>query len=81
MSVGVSAVQFTVSSGLSRSGEYLWIARAASSLPVPDSPRTSTVVGAGATRAISSATSRIFGFWPMMKSASACACSSRTTSE
>src|SRR3990170_5227461 len=52
------------------------MARATSSLPVPDSPRMSTVVGVAATRTINCATSFIFGFWPMMKSPSACACSS-----
>ena len=57
------------------------MARATSSLPVPDSPRMSTVVGVGATRAISSATSFIFGFWPMMKSPSAWRWSSRSMSE
>src|SRR5216684_6932257 len=44
------------------------MARATSSLPVPDSPRMSTVVGVAATRTISSASSFILGFWPMMKS-------------
>src|SRR5207247_3293652 len=62
ISEGVSAVQLTVRSGLSRRGEYLWMARATNSFPVPDSPRTKTVVGAGATRATSSAISRILGF-------------------
>jgi hypothetical protein len=57
------------------------MARATSSLPVPDSPRMSTVVGVGATRAISSATSFILGFWPMMKSPSAWRCISRSMSE
>ena len=70
MSEGVNAVQLTVRSGLSRKDESRWMARATNSLPVPDSPRTSTVVGAGATRATSSATSRILGFCPMMKSPS-----------
>src|SRR5262245_2149640 len=81
MSVGVSAVQFTVMSGRSRRWEYRWIARATSSLPVPDSPRISTVVGVGATRTICSASSRILGFCPMMKSPSAWAWSSRSISE
>src|SRR5437879_4848529 len=80
ISEGVSAVQLTVRSGLSRRGEYLWMARATNSFPVPDSLRTNTVVGAGATRATSSAISRILRFWPLMKSPS-WACSSRTTSE
>lgn len=44
MRLGVSAVQLTVNRGLSRRAEYLWIARATSFLPVPDSPRMSTVV-------------------------------------
>ncbi len=57
------------------------MARATSSLPVPVSPRMRTVVGVGATRAISSATSFIFGFWPMMKSPSAWRWSSRSMSE
>src|SRR5712692_3521627 len=54
------------------------MARATSSLPVPDSPRMSTVVGVAATRTISSASSFILGFWPMMKSPSACAWISRS---
>src|SRR5712692_10431269 len=54
------------------------MALATSSLPVPDSPRISTVVGVAATRTISSASSFIFGFWPMMKSPSACAWISRS---
>jgi hypothetical protein len=41
----------------------------------------STVVGVGATRAIMSAISFIFGFWPMMKSPSDCAWNSRSMSE
>ncbi len=81
ISVGVSAVQFTVTSGLSCWYEYRWIARATSSLPVPDSPRISTVVGVGATRTICSASSFIFGFCPMMKSPSALAWSSLSMSE
>ena len=32
-------------------GEWVWMARATSSLPVPDSPTTSTVDSVGATRA------------------------------
>src|SRR5438132_2074841 len=54
------------------------MARATSSLPVPDSPRMSTVVGVAATRTISSASSFILGFWPRMKSPSACAWISRS---
>ena len=57
------------------------MARATSSLPVPDSPRMRTVVGVWATRTICSASSRILGFCPMMKSPSDLACSSRSISE
>jgi hypothetical protein len=38
-----SAAQFTATKRPSRRGLLLWIARATSSLPVPDSPRISTV--------------------------------------
>ncbi len=46
-----SAAQFTFTSGRSRRGLRSWIARATSSLPVPVSPSTSTVLSVAATSA------------------------------
>jgi hypothetical protein len=43
------AEQFTLTRGRSRRGLRSWMARATSSLPVPVSPRISTVDGVGAT--------------------------------
>ncbi len=57
-SVG-SAAQFTLTNGLSRRGEARVNARATSSLPVPLSPRMSTVTSVSATRLIRSRTSPI----------------------
>src|SRR5438128_780976 len=42
----------------------MWMARAATSLPVPDSPCTSTVAALPATRASSLYTSSMAGLWP-----------------
>ena len=50
------AEQFTFTSGRSRRGLRSWIARAISSLPVPVSPRISTVDGVGATVSTSEST-------------------------
>ena len=55
------AVQFTATKGRSRRGERRWIARATSSLPVPVSPRRSTVASASATCSTIANTSRIAG--------------------
>ena len=49
----VSAVQLTGTNGAPARGECVWMARATSSLPVPDSPSTSTVAVDAATRATS----------------------------
>ena len=49
----VSAVQLTGTNGALARGECVWMARATSSLPVPDSPSTSTVAVDAATRATS----------------------------
>ena len=49
----VSAVQFTGTKAAPARGECVWMARATSSLPVPDSPCTSTVAVEAATRATS----------------------------
>ena len=43
------APQFTATKGMAARGESSWMARATSSLPVPDSPVRSTVVLVGAT--------------------------------
>ena len=49
-----SAVQLTGHEGAAAPAvEWEWMARATSSLPVPDSPTTSTVALVGATRATS----------------------------
>jgi hypothetical protein len=46
------AAQLTATKRFAARGERSWIARATSSLPVPVSPRTSTVASVGATRSI-----------------------------
>ena len=38
-----SAAQLTLTNGIAARGELWWMARATSSLPVPDSPRSSAV--------------------------------------
>ena len=58
-SVSVIAAQFTRTNGRSPRRLATWIARATSSLPVPDSPVTSTVASVGAIRITRSSTSRI----------------------
>ena len=49
----------------------MWIARATSSLPVPDSPTTSTVALVGATRATSLYTSSMRGLLPSISASRA----------
>ena len=58
-SVSGSAAQWSFTSGPARRGLWSWMARAASSFPVPLSPRTSTVAVPAAARLIRSCTSRI----------------------
>ena len=65
-SVSGSAAQLTVMNALPRRGERSWIARATSSLPVPDSPSTSTVELTGAICSILTSSSWIAGDSPMM---------------
>ena len=65
-SVSVSAPQLTATNGRSLRGELKWMARAASSLPVPDSPVTSTVLVVCAIVSISSNTASIASLRPMM---------------
>ena len=55
------AAQLTATQGRPARVEDLWIARAMTSLPVPDSPLISTVAAVGATFAIVSQTSFIAG--------------------
>ena len=59
ISVAGMAAQLMATNGLSRRGERLWMARATSSLPVPDSPVMATLALAGATFSMSSNTRRI----------------------
>ena len=47
MSSAGMAPQFTATKGMAERGESSWMARATSSLPVPDSPVTSTVALVG----------------------------------
>ena len=54
-----SAAQLTATNGSSARGSSRWIARATTSLPVPLSPRSSTVAPLGAARRATSSTSRI----------------------
>src|SRR3989454_485308 len=58
------AAQLTATNGPDAIGPFRWIARAITSLPVPDSPCTSTVAVLGPTRAISLYTSSIAGLCP-----------------
>ncbi len=58
------APQLTTTIGLRRRGEAAWIARATTSLPVPDSPVTSTVESDWATFCTSSSTWRMAGEAP-----------------
>jgi hypothetical protein len=59
MSVGDDALASKTTYGPSPRGERSWIARAASSLPVPDSPTTSTVASVFAAASITAKTARI----------------------
>ena len=59
------AVQFIAANGLFLRGLLLWMARAASSLPVPVSPRISTVALVGAMAWSRLMTSCIFGLLPI----------------
>ena len=63
-SVSVSAPQLSATKGWLLRGLRAWRARATSSLPVPDSPVTSTVVELYATASIIRVTSRIAGELP-----------------
>ena len=66
-----SAAQLTLTKGRSTRLESRCSARATSSLPVPLSPRTSTVMSVSATCSMISRTSRIFGSSPQSISSSA----------
>ena len=59
------AAQLTATQGLPARGEFLWIVRAMTSLPVPDSPLISTVAAVGATFWIMSHTCVMSGEEPM----------------
>ena len=61
------AAQFTVMKGRPARGELSWMARATSSLPVPDSPTTRTVTSVGAVRPMALNTSSISGLAPMRR--------------
>src|SRR5918995_3543474 len=65
MSVSGMAEQLISTKALSRRGLMSWIARAASSLPVPVAPVTSTEASVGATRSITEKSFLITGDWPM----------------
>src|SRR3989441_1024777 len=58
------AAQLTATNGPGALAPLTWIARATTSLPVPDSPWISTVAALPATRAITLYTSTIAGLWP-----------------
>src|ERR1051325_4137163 len=59
------AEQLISTKALSRLGLMSWIARAASSLPVPVAPVMSTEASVGATRSITEKSFFITGDWPM----------------
>ena len=61
MSSSGMAAQLTCTSAPFLRGDWRWMARATSSLPVPLSPVMSTVAGVGAARSIISRTRRIGG--------------------
>ena len=63
---GGIAPQFTRTNGPAARAERSWMARAISSLPVPVSPRISTVASVGATRATRASTRRSAGDSPTM---------------
>src|SRR5215216_62075 len=65
MSVSGIAEQLISTKALSRRGLISWIARAASSLPVPVAPVMSTEASVGATRSITEKSFLITGDWPM----------------
>src|SRR5215217_3408646 len=65
MSVSGMAEQLISTNALSRRGLMSWIARAASSLPVPVAPVISTEASVGATRSITENSFLITGDWPM----------------
>ena len=65
-SVSGSAPQLSATNGRSRRGELKWIARATSSLPVPDSPVIRIVLVVPATVSISRKTAAITSLRPMM---------------
>src|ERR1044072_1643929 len=65
MSVSGMAEQLISTKVLSRRGLMSWIARAASSLPVPVAPVMSTEASVGATRSITEKSFLITGDWPM----------------
>ena len=67
--VGMAA-QFTLTNVRSRRWLRLWMARAISSLPVPLSPRISTVESVGATVSTSRSTRFQIGLSPMISSKS-----------
>ncbi len=63
------APQFTATNGPPARGDWSCTARAISSLPVPDSPRTSTVTLCGATLRIAAASACIGALSPIIGSA------------
>ena len=65
MSVSGMAEQLMSTKVLLRRGLMSWIARAASSLPVPVAPVMSTEASVGATRSITDKSFFITGDWPM----------------
>src|SRR5687768_1203488 len=65
MSVSGIAEQLISTKALLRRGLMSWIARAASSLPVPVAPVISTEASVGATRSITENSFLITGDWPM----------------
>ncbi len=69
-SVSASAAQLMATNGPAARRLLRWIARATSSLPVPLSPRISTVELDGATLAIWRCSSRIFALTPTMSCSS-----------
>ena len=74
-SVSGRAAQLTATNGLPRRGDASWMARATSSLPVPVSPKISTVLIVCATWLISSKTSCIRGLLLRMLWKANCSCS------
>ena len=58
-----AAAQLILTNGRARRGEAAWMARAASSLPVPRSPRSRTVTSVSATRPMTSSTAPKGAYW------------------